>query len=780
MLRHHPHGNVLYHDSSKLKVGGVMRYTITGNDLTKPLFCRVRNTELSAMRAAYLNGPYSLYVDMRPEDYNEFTKAEKGAEPVYDYHLKSGQHFSFQLPVLHRRQTWIVTVQSEILFSRSADINFELTIGDTEGAAKYHGANAKKHFKYDASVEVIKQDTSAIWQSPFPKPEEPLHVCVLTHGLVSNVTADMLYMKEVIDNAAALTGENLVCKGYTGNVCRTGRGIKYLGQRLAYWIMDELIPTYKPKMLSFLAHSLGGPTQTYALGFIQATNPGILDGIELVNFISFASPFLGISAENPGYVQFALDFGIVGKSGRDLGLSWTPGTEKPLLERLPNHHTLDILRKFKNRTIYANAVHDGIVPLRTSALVFLDWYAIAGANKAYKSGRKNLIRYQQSHNGKTSMQSALEARVEVEEEQQRRAEEEEKQQRERLEKQRRNSTSSSSTLHFTSRPLFSTENSESVDEVSDLTESESSSTDGSSSERQSTTDKEPGSMSRPDPKPLQERHSTDEENTAESLSSFLFERNQAKVFSRYQTVNDEKAAKSVGKTLPHKTSLIENGIFILLPPHPNNNFITDPESRENVILHDRVYSEKDLPPKKYKKSIIGNLSGHKDGKIEIAKREEKIARRYHHKLTWRKVIVSLLPEAHNNIVVRRRFSNAYGWPVVHHCVNEHFLNYKKDESPEEQREEIDNKSKQDTDFNRRIISDQSYDLSDPIEAMRLYDDSSSPSSPKSPDSPSTMQSTASSIAHVNPPWSESEDDIETGPDIDHDPQRASMLKVIRN
>lgn len=757
-----------------------MRYTISGIDLSSPLFCRVRNTELSAMRAAYLNGPYSLYVDMRPADYNEFTKVEKGAEPVYDYHLKPGQHFSFELPVLHQRQSWIVTVQSEILFSRSAEINFELTIGDTHSAAKYHGSNAKKHFKFDSSVEVIKQDTSAIWQTPFPKPEEPLHVCVLTHGLVSNVTADLLYMKEIIDNAAVLTGENLVCKGYTGNVCRTGRGIKYLGQRLAYWIMDELIPTYKPKKLSFLAHSLGGPTQTYALGFIQATNPGILDGIELVNFISFASPFLGISAENPGYVQFALDFGVVGKSGRDLGLSWTPGTEKPLLERLPNEQTLTILRKFKNRTIYANAVHDGIVPLRTSALVFLDWYAIAGANNAYKSGRKNRIHYRQSHNDKTSMQSALEARDEFKKEQEQEQEQQQLQQRREMEK--RNTDSSTSQSKFRSQSLHrSTENGRDAEYMPEVTESDSSSSDSTEGSNGVNHSNE-SSTTRPAPKPLQQRHSTDEDNPTDSLSSFLFERKQAKIFSRYQTVNDETAANSVGETLPHKTSLIENGIFILLPPHPNNNFITDPESRQNVILHDRVYSEKDLPPKKYKKSIIGNLSGHKDGMVEIAKREEKIARSYHHNLSWRKVIVSLLPEAHNNIVVRRRFSNAYGWPVVHHCVNEHFLNYKKKE------DEIDlgatsenkNNNKKDIDFEQRIISDQSYDLSDPVAAMRLYDGVSTPQSPQSPDSPSTVQSTSSSIAQVNPPWSESEDDIETGPDTDHDPQRASMLKVIRN
>ncbi|KAI5305322.1 amidophosphoribosyltransferase, partial [Ascosphaera pollenicola] len=53
--------------------------------------------------------------------------------------------------------------------------------------------------------------------------------------------------------------------------------------------------------------------------------------------------------------------------------------------------------------------------------------------------------------------------------------------------------------------------------------------------------------------------------------------------------------------------------------------------------------------------------------------EEKIARAYHNKLSWRKVLVRLEPDAHNNIVVRRMFANAYGWPVVAHLVEHHFV-----------------------------------------------------------------------------------------------------------
>ena len=52
--------------------------------------------------------------------------------------------------------------------------------------------------------------------------------------------------------------------------------------------------------------------------------------------------------------------------------------------------------------------------------------------------------------------------------------------------------------------------------------------------------------------------------------------------------------------------------------------------------------------------------------------EEKIARAYHRDLSWRKVLVSLEPDAHNNMIVRRMFANAYGWPVVKHLCDTHF------------------------------------------------------------------------------------------------------------
>jgi hypothetical protein len=109
-----------------------------------------------------------------------------------------------------------------------------------------------------------------------------------------------------------------------------------------------------------------------------------------------------------------------------------------------------------------------------------------------------------------------------------------------------------------------------------------------------------------------------------------------------------------------------------------------------------MYSDDDLPPRLYKKktSFLGvlkwNGSSSSEGPhspssiassasdeptcptVEKSKLEERMARAWHQDLSWREVLVRLEPDAHSNSVVRRRFANAYGWPVIDHLVENHF------------------------------------------------------------------------------------------------------------
>ncbi len=233
--------------------------------------------------------------------------------------------------------------------------------------------------------------------------------------------------------------EEVVVRGFSGNATRTERGVKFLGKRLARYILSmtypdqPFLPTakaaseaithtlkttghkhggagtpahhnstihtgppvsgnrlYKITKISFVAHSLGGLVQMYAVAYIQKHSPKFFDLIEPVNFIAMASPFLGLNHENPIYVNFALDFGLVGRTGQDLGLTWRAPTlarsgwgaivsnlgenahkhvygeaqpeSKPLLRILPTGPAHTALKKFRNRTVYSNVVNDGIVP----------------------------------------------------------------------------------------------------------------------------------------------------------------------------------------------------------------------------------------------------------------------------------------------------------------------------------------------------------------------------------------------------------------------------------
>lgn len=52
--------------------------------------------------------------------------------------------------------------------------------------------------------------------------------------------------------------------------------------------------------------------------------------------------------------------------------------------------------------------------------------------------------------------------------------------------------------------------------------------------------------------------------------------------------------------------------------------------------------------------------------------EGMIERRWNNGLSQREVIVKLKPDVHNNIITKRSFANAYGWPVIDHLIENHF------------------------------------------------------------------------------------------------------------
>ena len=889
-----------------------------------PVLCvRIRNTSTGALRAAYLHGPYTLHVSAYPTTFNPNCKVgslERDGAPEYEPQLKAGGSWDAKLVVPEHIRvmgegeslrssaqaetvSWIVEVTSQIIFSTSATVHYELLVGRDENALSlpflasagsaqrcpgqvedhqrgkqhkhgHHVAQAKGVFS--KAITLVVDDTTSLWNKPaWPphadieagsgaiklddpghqreeKPQEGtgqndpnaetsprkgdhrqlkpkrVHLVILTHGLHSNLSADLLYLKESIDAAAkdaredarqqrakrqsakrlpspqpieedlqaeddgttlgsistptqevedADDDEEVIVRGFAENVIRTERGIKYLGKRLAKYVLrmtypqqpvlpvkrtgtmpfaslsknqresghhndhpahahsslHEITPTgeklpYKVTSISFIGHSLGGLVQTYAIAYVQKHSPRFFQIIKPINFVALATPFLGLSNENPLYVKFALDFGLVGRTGQDLGLAWSPPNiartgwsailgglgagaqktkhkqhdpgSKPLLRILPTGPAHRTLRLFRKRTVYANVVNDGIVPLRTSCLLFLDWNSLERVEKAR---RENGIVGTMAEWGWAEL------------------------------------TGTSATTHY--------EKSWSARLSSAGSDAPASAELGTQvpEPNEGTSRDEAPEIVRTDPEAQQflseqQSHRADVNEPHRGgfepfgainslLNSLLPNRDQrsthlvkdSKVYTRGQTIRTrsrssmtesgqrpgDTEARSIDDSgdrrkfanskspkereahipTPPRTSFFESAGAILNPPLPPTEFLVDPSSRPRTIFHDRVYHPHDIPPAPVKRqsnfvrSVPGlgerrdkrdHESDHGDsGTMTV---EEKIARAYHRDMSWRKVLVRLEPDAHNNIIVRRMFANAYGWPVVKHLVDTHFSN----------------------------------------------------------------------------------------------------------
>ncbi|KAK6357982.1 hypothetical protein TWF730_007336 [Orbilia blumenaviensis] len=637
--------------------------------------------------------------------------------------------------------------------------------------------------------------------------------------------------------------EQVITRGFHGNVCRTERGIKYLGKRLARYAFslaypDRPLPTslrnqksnglwrsstidlhepnpdakYKVTSISFIGHSLGGLVQTYAIAYIHAHDPNFFTEIKPINFVALATPFLGLSNENPIYVKFALDFGLVGRTGQDLGLTWrapnmatsamsgfnlmpssasvkseesqTPGS-KPLLRILPMGPAREVLKLFRNRTVYANVVNDGVVPLRTSCLLFLDWKGLGRVEKARRANEgpigqvSGLVGWGlgQLTSGNSTPRRSWQRRSSVDSSTLAESESDGNQVGEApLTKgpiQRRYSNSHDivpspkpdhpapnafSSFWTLFRPHAGARYEKKLQKILSRSQTIGPLADGSESTLPTPRNSEPAkpeiteelvespSVMTPTPSSttltngdLATQSSSTiiagSSNTGDTTPTLLTDDPTKTARGKATAADDGPDADNYEKMMaPPRTTLLEAAGDILNPPLPSLNFLINPETRPRTIFHDRVYHPSDIPPLPAatpKKQMAGRISrsasynsetsdivsptsattstapstSKSAGNLNVLasptffkegphsptyphsptgsiksestagrnlKPEEKIARAFHADISWRKVLVRLEPDAHNNIIVRREFSNAYGWPVVKHLVETHF------------------------------------------------------------------------------------------------------------
>lgn len=681
-----------YKQKHTLKIGDVCRYTIryTKTDpALKEIYLRVKNMEKTGLRAIhFLNGPFMLYCHVTPHGYNqkklfspENSEGDGGeSEVTFKNQIKPGQTFNVRLYLNNNSlvqenedgssvHQWECDIVSQIVLNRKVSILFVIMVGNdleemrrinrstltslSKGDFKLgHNDLGQKHWGevLRSGLEVKCQLTEDLWPAVPSKPKEtPIHLVILTHGLFSNLTADMLYLRDKLYN---LQSDNILVAGCKENAGRTEKGVHRLGVNVSVYVtglIEELMEKgYKISHISFVAHSLGGPIQLYALKHILSTNgKGYFKDrkIALKNFVCLASPMLGILSEMSLLILWFLDLGTLGKTGRDLTLlkklpSLTHGFShlhavRPILEVLPDEPIQTVLKDFDLLTIYANAVNDGIVPLRTSALLYLDWEGLGDVRLLKKDNSVNETEAEetegnQEHNANEA-DEADEANEEVRED----------------------------------NPLILTnEAGPGVSEISDETNS-------------NFADKYASFLARV--------FGLDADTTAASKKKKMTSKlkKYSKISAKSSDTNIKDQANENDDSLsgtedefdtlyiPPKASPVESAINSLICPIPSRRYVLEPKSRSHVIFHDKFYHHDSLPPEEPKNT--GGLTKffkYRDWRVD---KQVRIARKYHAEgVTWRKILVCLPPDAHNNIVVRRRFANGYGWGVIDHLIENVF------------------------------------------------------------------------------------------------------------
>nr|POF04456.1 putative lipase [Quercus suber] len=196
----------------------------------------------------------------------------------------------------------------------------------------------------------------------------PVHLHSLRDSLIQSHQTE-------VDNGSLVL---LLPNASAGNL--TYDGIEVCSERITTEIEEKISALAKEERhvqrISITGYSMGGLIARYVVGVLQ--NDGIFDKIEPVNFTTFATPHLGVRTPKNDYGSTLWD-SIAGKalsvSGEQMFLVDNfRDTSRGLLDILadPSKVFLQGLKRFKNKTGYANTTNDRSVPFYTSAVSRVD------------------------------------------------------------------------------------------------------------------------------------------------------------------------------------------------------------------------------------------------------------------------------------------------------------------------------------------------------------------------------------------------------------------------
>ncbi|KAL3820298.1 hypothetical protein ACJIZ3_006203 [Penstemon smallii] len=232
--------------------------------------------------------------------------------------------------------------------------------------------------------------------------DQPDHLLVLVHGIMGS-PSDWTYFEAELKNR--LGKKFLIHASSCNSYTKTFTGIDGAGKRLADEVMQIVKKTKSLKRISFLAHSLGGLFARYAVAVLftpavssesddiavsTSTNlktscssiRGLIAGLEAINFITLATPHLGVRGNKQ--LPFLLGVSFLeklaapiapiftGRTGSQLFLTDGNSSEPPLLLRMTSDckdgKFVSALGAFTCRVLYANVSYDHMVGWRTSSI----------------------------------------------------------------------------------------------------------------------------------------------------------------------------------------------------------------------------------------------------------------------------------------------------------------------------------------------------------------------------------------------------------------------------
>ncbi|GAB2298596.1 hypothetical protein Dimus_032662 [Dionaea muscipula] len=218
----------------------------------------------------------------------------------------------------------------------------------------------------------------------------PDHLLVLVHGIFAS-SSDWTYFEAELKRRL---GRSFFIYASSSNAyTKTFDGIDGAGRRLAEEVSQVVQKTESLKKISFLSHSLGGLFARHAITVLYSarnlnnyepndspktdcfTGNGTIAGLEPINFITLATPHLGVRGRNQLPFLFGVTFLekiaaplaplFAGRTGSQLFLTDGKANRPPLLLRMTcdcdDGKFISALGSFRSRILYANVSFDRIL-----------------------------------------------------------------------------------------------------------------------------------------------------------------------------------------------------------------------------------------------------------------------------------------------------------------------------------------------------------------------------------------------------------------------------------